>query len=145
MHESVGRSCRGPVRTAQLLWFRFNTVWQSLDVRPRPRSTVFLHLPCFLWLKLYLSRAWPLSEKPGLLLHVVFCKNVIAAFKLFSTVSYCLRESNWKDYIIWRVLEFSSKNKVLAFYGGKNESEFFKSFLLRKREIIVGGHIVKRI
>lgn len=26
MLESVGRSCRGPVRTAQLLWFRFNTV-----------------------------------------------------------------------------------------------------------------------
>ena len=38
MHESVGRSCRGLVRTAQLLWFRFNTVLTI--VRRSPQTSI---------------------------------------------------------------------------------------------------------
>lgn len=38
MLESVGRSCRGLVHTAQLLWFRFNTVLTI--VRRSPETSI---------------------------------------------------------------------------------------------------------
>lgn len=38
MHEAVGRSCLGLVRTTQLLWFRFNTVLKI--VRRSPETSI---------------------------------------------------------------------------------------------------------